>query len=137
MKSSALICLTITLLLNGCSPEPSSTISADIQRGKKLFQKQCATCHDLAASSYDKRGPTLIGLFHRKTGANPDYQHYSPALDQLSLSWNLDLLEEYLKHPSSFLRKHLKDPAAQSRMNVRVKTEQDRKDITAFLKEVS
>ncbi|NVK18786.1 MAG: c-type cytochrome [Methylocystaceae bacterium] len=135
MRSFALIFLIGGITLTGCIPNESA-ISANAQRGKKLFQKQCATCHSMGESTYDKRGPDLANLFGRKTGSNTDYQHYSPALRDLSLGWTPQLLEDYLNHPSAFLRKHLNDQSAQSRMNVRVKTDQDRKDITAFLKEV-
>ncbi|MDV7341188.1 c-type cytochrome [Terasakiella sp. A23] len=110
-----------------------ASVQGDAKAGKKLFKRQCATCHDVAETTHELRGPHLAQILGRKAGALSNYNHYSPALKKLDLVWTPDLLEEYLIHPSRFLKKKHDDPQAESRMNVRVQGEKARKDIVAYL----
>ncbi len=131
MRSSLFLMLCLAPLLMGCGPE-STSLKGDAKAGKKLFKRNCATCHELRLTTRDLRGPHLDNLFARKTGSLKTYNHYSPALRRLDLVWSADLLAEYLIQPSRFLQQRLNDPQAESRMNVRVDEEQSRQDIVAY-----
>lgn len=48
----------------GCRTQPKVD-TAQIERGKTIFEDQCALCHD-AASTEKKVGPGLKGLFQRQ-----------------------------------------------------------------------
>ena len=68
----------------------------DAGRGAQVFG-QCKICHSLEAGK-NLVGPSLHGLFGRKSGIVPDYE-YSSALKRANLTWNDDTLAKYLADP--------------------------------------
>jgi cytochrome c2 len=66
---AAVLCLAV--LLGGCDLQEN----ADTQRGRKLFQTKCGTCHTLAeAATTSQIGPDLDAAFQaaREVGADQD-----------------------------------------------------------------
>lgn len=66
----------------GCRQQPKVD-TAQIERGKTIFQDQCALCHD-AASTEKKVGPGLKGLFRREKLEN------GTPVSEASIRENLD-----------------------------------------------
>jgi cytochrome c len=86
--------------------------AADAARGKQLFAA-CAACH---SDKPDAIGPTLRGVYGRKSGSVPDF-HYSTAMARANLNWDEATLREYIKEPQARVKGNrmpfggLSDPA--------------------------
>ncbi len=61
----------------------------------------CWTCHDLAGD-VDKVGPSLVGVFGRRSGMAPD-QRGSEALLGAAIVWDERSLSAFLADPSGFV----------------------------------
>jgi len=70
--------------------------AADSARGKQLFAT-CAACH---SDKPDAIGPTLRGVYGRKSGSISDF-HYSTAMQRANLAWDDANLREYIKDPQA------------------------------------
>ena len=71
-----------------------SAHAADAEHGKALYQA-CAACHDDRANAL---GPSLKGVFGRKSAALEDYR-YSPAMQRANLVWDETNLKAYISDP--------------------------------------
>jgi cytochrome c len=70
------------------------------ERGRSVAVP-CWTCHDLAGG-VDKVGPSLAGLFGRRSGMAPD-QRGSDALLAASIVWDERTLGAFLADPAGFV----------------------------------
>ena len=70
--------------------------AGDPVKGKADFE-QCAACHSLEAGQ-NGVGPSLHGLFGRKSGAEEDFV-YSAAMRRGSVTWTPEVLDHYLADP--------------------------------------
>jgi cytochrome c len=70
--------------------------AADAAHGKQLFAA-CAACH---SDKPDAIGPSLRGVFGRKSGSLDDFR-YSNAMMRANLTWNEDNLRGYIKDPQA------------------------------------
>ena len=98
----------------------------DAAAGEKLFA-HCAACHSNKPGE-NKFGPSLAGVFGRKSGTEPGY-NYSSAMKGANVTWDEKTLDEYLQGPGKFVKG--------TRMVYFVPDEKDRQDIIAYLKTVS
>jgi cytochrome c len=99
--------------------------TADAERGKTLFRRQCAACHPLAQPR-NGVGPHLQGIVGH-AAASVAGVNYSPALKQAGLEWTPETPDGFLANPVC------KVPG--TRMPTRVPAEGDRADIIAFLQQ--
>lgn len=70
--------------------------AADAEHGKALFQA-CIACH---TEKPDAIGPSLKGVFGRKSAALEDYR-YSNAMKRADLTWDEANLREYIANPQA------------------------------------
>jgi len=77
-----------------------SVEEARFRRGRAVAVP-CWTCHDLAGT-VKKVGPSLLGLFGRRSGMTSDYAA-SPALISASIVWDERTLAAFLSDPSRFV----------------------------------
>jgi cytochrome c len=70
--------------------------AADVEHGKALY-KTCAACH---TERPDALGPSLKGIFGRKSAALEDFR-YSNAMRRANLVWNDDNLRAYIQDPQA------------------------------------
>ena len=82
------------VLLLALSAVPVGT--ADIDHGKTLYQT-CAACH---TERQDALGPSLKGIFGRKSAALEDFR-YSNAMRRANLVWDDDNLRAYIQDPQA------------------------------------
>jgi cytochrome c len=68
--------------------------AADASRGKILFQA-CAACHDDSANPL---GPTLRGVFGRKSAAVANFRYSGPMM-RANLLWDEANLKDYVADP--------------------------------------
>jgi cytochrome c len=105
---------------------PSAYAQGDAAAGEKVFA-HCAPCHSTKPGE-NKFGPSLVGVFGRKSGTEPGY-NYSSAMKGLNVTWDEKTLDEYLQGPGKFVRG--------TRMVYFVPNEKDRQDVIAYLKTLS
>jgi len=94
--------------------------------GEKVFA-HCAVCHSNKPGE-NKFGPSLAGVFGRKSGTEAGY-NYSSAMKGLNVTWDEKTLDEYLQGPGKFVRG--------TKMVYLVPDEKDRQDVIAYLKTLS
>ena len=70
--------------------------AADAEHGKALYAP-CAACH---TDKVDALGPSLKGVFGRKSAALEDFR-YSNAMKRANLVWDDDNLHAYIRDPQA------------------------------------
>ncbi|KAL3079346.1 hypothetical protein niasHT_011343 [Heterodera trifolii] len=80
---------------------PEAIPEGDYERGKKIFKQRCLQCH-VIDSTATKTGPTLNGLWNRKSGSVPTFD-YSAANKSKGVIWNKESLFEYLLNPKKYI----------------------------------
>ena len=70
--------------------------AADVEHGKALYQT-CAACH---TERPDALGPSLKGIFGRKSAALEDFR-YSNAMRRANFVWDDDNLRAYIQDPQA------------------------------------
>ena len=93
--------------LTGCS-DPDKEILARLdspsqarfKAGRKVAVP-CWTCHDLAGT-VKKVGPSLLGVYGRRSGTVPDYGS-SDAMIAASIVWDDRMLAAFLSNPGGFV----------------------------------
>ena len=95
----------------------------DAAAGEKVFA-HCAPCHSTKPGE-NKFGPSLAGVFGRKSGTEPGY-NYSSAMKGLNITWDEANLDSWLQGPGKFVRG--------TKMIYSVPEEKDRQDVIAYLK---
>jgi hypothetical protein len=89
---AASVLVLLVLLVGGCS-DPDTAIFARLSeadqarfRTGRQVAVPCWTCHDLAGT-VKKVGPSLLGVYGRKSGRAPEYVG-SPAMLSASIVWD-------------------------------------------------
>ncbi|MDA8832453.1 PQQ-dependent sugar dehydrogenase, partial [Candidatus Pelagibacter bacterium] len=62
----------------------------------------CLNCHHLGITNETHSAPSLVGIFNRKAGTDPNFQ-YSKAFDNIDFRWNKTNMIDYLLDPQKFL----------------------------------
>ncbi len=78
----------------------SDADEARFRRGRAVALP-CWTCHDLAGT-VKKVGPSLLGLYGRRSGMAPDYSA-SPAMIGATIVWDDRSLAAFLSDPTGFV----------------------------------
>lgn len=95
----------------------------DATAGEHVFAR-CVVCHSPKAGE-NKIGPSLAGVFGRKSGSAPGYD-YSPALKSAGITWDEQELEKYLSNPPADVHG--------TKMVISVPNAEDRQNVIAYLK---
>jgi cytochrome c len=101
---------------------PVALGAGDPAAGQKIFVR-CAGCHSIVAGE-NKNGPSLAGVFGRKSGAEPGF-NYSPALKSANITWDENTLDKYLANPSALVHG--------TRMFINVPNAEDRENVISYL----
>ena len=104
---AASVLVLLVLLVGGCS-DPDTAIFARLSeadqarfRVGRQVAVPCWTCHDLAGT-VKKVGPSLLGVYGRKSGRAPEYVG-SPAMLSASIVWDDRMLSAFLASPAGFI----------------------------------
>ena len=139
MPGKALIATALMLIAGAAMAQD------DTAAGKEIVSKRCKTCHsvvdgDNVVVKGGKVGPNLFGVVGRQAGALTDYKAYGDdlaALGATGFAWTEAAIFEYLEDPTNFLRSHLDNPHARSKMSFKLRDEEDRKAAAHFLASLS
>ena len=110
----------------------------DAVKGEKVFKK-CLACHAVGEDAKIKVGPPLTDVVGRKVATFEGFKYGKSilALRETDQMWTEEELADYLAHPRNYLRAKLSDKKAKSKMAFRLKKEQDRADVIAYLKSLN
>lgn len=110
-------------------------LAQDVEAGKAVFKK-CVACHQVGPDAQNKAGPVLTDVVGRQAGSVEGFKYRASivAAGENGLVWTEAGITNYLEDPTNFLRTYLDDPNAKSGMSFKLKKEQDRLDVVAFLK---
>lgn len=115
--------------------------TGDAAAGERVF-KQCKACHEIVdAEGNDivkggKTGPNLYGIYTRVAGTQADFTKYGDdlvAAGAAGLAWDEEQFVAYVEDPRAFLRETLDDRRAKSKMAFKLRKEDDRADVWAYL----
>ncbi|RED53351.1 c-type cytochrome [Aestuariispira insulae] len=101
--------------------------AGDAAKGEKVFKK-CKACHTLEAGDKHKTGPNLHGMFTRPAGKADGYK-YTDGLAEADFNWDDESLDKWLANPKKFIKK--------TKMVLKLKKEDDRANVIAYLKEAT
>jgi cytochrome c len=97
-------------------------------RGQRIFGA-CAACHSLQPDQ-NMTGPSLSGLWNRKSGTVASFSRYSPALKSANIVWNDKTIDEWIEDPEHLV------PGNQMTF-AGMKDARQRADLLAFLKQAT
>jgi cytochrome c len=93
-KTGALVGAAAAVVLMAVAAIPA--FAADAAHGKVVFQT-CAACH---SDKPDAIGPSLRGIYGRKSASLPDFR-YSNAIMRANLTWDDANLKAYIRDPQA------------------------------------
>ena len=96
----------------------------DAAAGEKVFLK-CKVCHQVGEGAKNGVGPSLNGLFGRKSGTVEGYS-YSDANKNSGITWEPAVFAEYIKNPRA------KIPGTKM-VFAGIQNEKEIADLTAYL----
>ena len=77
--------------------------TADIERGKAIFNTMCGVCHSVQKTGGPAEGPNLFGVVGREAASQPDFTKYSAALKDSNLTWDRKTLDKFLQRPMAMV----------------------------------
>lgn len=106
----------------------------DAEAGERVFNK-CKACHQIGPDAKNRLGPILTDVVGRPAGSVEGAKYGKSILSAADkgLVWTPQELDTYLQDPTKYLRAYLDDDKARSAMSFRLKNEQERLDVIAFL----
>jgi cytochrome c len=100
--------------------------AGDKERGKAVFESQCAVCHE-TAPEFHKEGPSLAGVYGRRAGTAPFFAGYK-GLRGADFVWDERTLDAWLADPRGLLG------GKNTAMTLRLNDAGQRADVIAYLK---
>ncbi|MCA0869910.1 c-type cytochrome [Seohaeicola saemankumensis] len=117
------------VLFGAAQAEETATAIGDVDRGERLFQQKCGSCHQVGEGAKHGTGPHLNNIFDRKIAQFGDFL-YSEGIYRArrdGMVWDLDNLDAYLTNPKVLV--------SGTNMDFRgLAKAEDRGDILAFLR---
>ena len=140
MKLFAATALGMALLSAPAFADGHAT--GDAAAGEKVFGK-CKSCHAITDAEGEviakggRTGPNLYGVFGRTAGAEEDFgKKFGKSLveaGEAGLVWNEEEFVNYVADPRKYLKSYLDDSKAKSKMSFKLKSEEDARNVWAYL----
>ncbi len=133
--------LLAAALVLGAFTAPVLAQDGDPAKGEKVFKK-CMACHKVGDNAKNGVGPVMTDVVGRKAGSHEGYKYsdLNHHAGEAGLTWTPENIFEYLPDPNAFLKKYLTDNGhadrakGSTKMTFRLKDEQERHDVIAYLK---
>lgn len=77
-------------------------VQEQVDKGAVLFGAECSVCHALKQATPGMMGPSLLGLYGRKSGSLAKFS-YSQAMKSKEVVWQEDSLEQFIAQPQAFV----------------------------------
>lgn len=108
--------------------------AGDAALGEQVFRK-CRSCHKIGEDAKNASGPVLNEVIGRVAGTFPDFKYGDDlvAAGAAGLVWDETNVQDYIADPRAFLRTFLDDPSARAKMSFKLRKEEDRDNIAAYL----
>jgi cytochrome c len=119
MTRAAMLALVGAVLAAALAP----AVAADAEHGKALYQT-CVACH---SERPDAIGPSLKGVFGRKSAALDTFRYSNP-MSRANLTWDQANLRDYIIDPQARVKGNRMPFAG-------VRNPNDADDLVAFLKD--
>ncbi len=109
-------------------------IAQDVAAGEKIFKK-CKACHTVGEKARNGVGPNLNDVVGRAIGSAEGYKYSKTfkAANAAGLVWDEASIAEYIANPKEYMKAALDDPKAKPKMAFKLKDEQQRKDVAAYV----
>jgi len=126
--------ISATALLAPMAMAASNGGGGDPEQGQKIF-KRCAACHKVGDNAKNAAGPLLNNVIGRTAGSVEGFKYSKSmvAAGEKGLVWSEESIAAFLENPKKFLQEYLDDPKAKSRMSVKIKKEEDRRNVAAYI----
>lgn len=102
-------------------------VAADLEKGEKSFIK-CKVCHSVE-KDVSKIGPSLHGVFGRKSGTLESFPNYSDAMKAADIVWDDKTIREFIKAPRTYV-------ANTKMIFIGIKNDTEMDDLMAYLKSI-
>jgi len=117
-----LIFITLALAAGVAAGAARADLIGDPAAGAGIFERECASCHQIGEGAVNRIGPHLNRVFDRRAGGIEGF-NYSRPLARMGadgLIWKLDTLDAYLENPRALVSgtrmayRGLRDPGQRS-----------------------
>ncbi|MEM8797118.1 MAG: c-type cytochrome [Pseudomonadota bacterium] len=110
----------------------------DVAAGEKVFRK-CKACHRIGDNARNGVGPALNNVVGQPVASVEGYKYGKGILaaKEGGLVWNAETLDGYLTDPKAYLAEVTGDPKAQAKMVFKLRKEEERVNVIAYLKSFS
>jgi cytochrome c2 len=121
--------LAVTMLFSG-----NMASAQDAAAGAKVFKK-CKACHKVGPKAKNGVGPMLNDIVGRTVGSDEKYKYSKTlkAANAAGMVWDEAGIAEYIADPKAYMKAKLDDPKARPKMMFKLKDEQKRKDVAAYV----
>lgn len=113
------------------APAAVASAAGNVDAGRRVFNRNCRSCHQVEAGAGSQLGPNLAGLVGRAARADREFE-YSAAFQAAAdggVVWDVATLERFLAAPTKMI------PGTTMPMAVTDATQ--RRDLVAFLATLS
>jgi cytochrome c2 len=138
MKLRSFFLQTATVLSFLAASTGVSSAVGNPALGEKVFKK-CKACHKIGEGAENSTGPVLTGVVGRKAGTYPGYSYGKSmrTVAKTGMAWDEEKLDGWLTNPKKYLRKILDTRKAKAKMKFKLKKQEDRDNVIAYLKTFS
>ena len=111
-----------------------SEFAGNAEKGKKIFKK-CKACHKVGEGAKNSTGPVLNNVIGRAAASFEGYGYGKglKAAGKKGLVWDEEKIFNYIANPKKYLRAFTGNKKAKAKMKFKLKGEDDRKDVIAYL----
>ena len=128
-KTPAIAAIVFAALFSG-----AAATAQDAEAGKKVFKK-CTACHKVGEDAKNTAGPVLNELIGRPAGSVEGFKYGKGMIEasEMGLVWTAETIDSYITDPKAYLREFTGNKKAKAKMTFKLKKEEHRLDVIAYL----